>query len=116
MKPHPNSLVLPYLLRDLPGYEEGNSTNGAFVFRVWGVELRVIVSDGLGWDHVSVSLVDRCPTWDEMCAIKRKFFSDDECAVQFHPPKSEYVNCHPHTLHLWRKQGAAVELPPRECV
>ena len=116
MRSHPNSLVLPYLLRDLPGYEHGDSTNGAFIFRVWETKLRVIASDGGGWDHVSVSLADRCPTWEEMCAIKRKFFMPEECVVQFHPPESEYVNCHPNVLHLWRKQGAVVELPPRSFV
>ena len=38
-----------------------------------GATLRVLFSDGLGWDHVSVSLADRCPTWAEMCFIKDLF-------------------------------------------
>ncbi len=25
--------------------------------------------------------------------------------VQYHPRRSQYVNCHPHTLHLWRPMG-----------
>jgi hypothetical protein len=74
--------------------------------------LRVIASDGLGWDHVSVSLVDRCPTWDEMCFIKDQFWTEEECVIQFHPPKSEYVNCHPFCLHLWKKQGESIQTPP----
>jgi hypothetical protein len=74
--------------------------------------LRVIASDGEGWDHVSVSLSNRTPTWEEMCFIKDIFFRDDEAVIQFHPPKSEYVNFHPFCLHLWRKQDAEFPLPP----
>ena len=115
MRPHPNDLVLPYLVL-YPGVGFGDSTNGAFEFPIFEGFIRVIASDGLGWDHVSVSLVDRCPTWDEMQAIKEKFFEDEECVIQFHPPKSRYVNTHLFVLHLWRKQGIDVELPPQECV
>lgn len=65
------------------------------------------------WDHVSVSLPDnsRCPTWDEMCFIKNLFFRDDETVVQFHPKKSEYINNHPYTLHLWRPHAYDYSLP-----
>jgi hypothetical protein len=45
-----------------------------------------------GWDHVSVSLPNRCPNWQEMCFIKDVFFDAHECAMQLHPPKSENVN------------------------
>jgi hypothetical protein len=78
-----------------------------------GEKLSVIVSDGLGWDHVSVSLLHRhrCPTWEEMCYIKAQFFSEDETVVQFIPAKKEYVNIHPYCLHLWRKHGEEYELP-----
>ena len=81
-----------------------------------GPRLRVIISDGLGWDHVSVSLEDRCPTWAEMNLIKDMFFDPECCVVQFHPPQSVYVNNHVNVLHLWHKQGSTTELPPRECV
>ncbi len=30
----------------------------------------IVASWGGGWEHVSVSLPRRCPTWDEMCLIK----------------------------------------------
>ena len=77
-------------------------------------KLLCIVSDGMGWDHVSVSVPGayRCPTWEEMCSIKELFFRDDETVIQFHPTKDQYVNDHPHCLHLWRKQGLTHELPP----
>lgn len=90
--------------------EDGN--NGAFEVPVKGVKLRVIVSDGHGWEHVSVSTRGRCPTWQEMCAVKALFFKDEETVIQFHPPKSQYVNDHPYCLHLWRKQDAVYDLPP----
>jgi hypothetical protein len=77
-----------------------------------GVELAIIGSDGEGWEHVSVSTRKRCPNWPEMCFVKDLFWRDDECVVQFHPPKAEYVNCHPHCLHLWKPIGAEMHMPP----
>lgn len=74
--------------------------------------LRVQVSDGLGWDHVSVSLPDRCPTWEEMSYIKRLFFRGNECAMQLHPPESKHVNTHNFCLHLWRPQEEIIPMPP----
>ena len=55
-------------------------------------KLRIIASDGFGWEHVSVSRRDRCPTWEEMCQIKALFWDEDDCVIQYHPPRSEYVN------------------------
>lgn len=84
-------------------------------FRIYGPckkMLNVQASDGGGWDHVSVSLPSRCPTWEEMQYIKTLFWDDEDCVVQFHPPKSEYVNNHPYCLHLWKKQGCQYTTPP----
>ena len=69
-----------------------------------------------GWEHVSVSLPHRCPTWEEMCYVKNLFWRDDETVVQFHPKKSEYKNEHPYVLHMWKKMDHEYELPPGECV
>lgn len=77
---------------------------------------RIIASWGGGWDHVSVSLHDRCPTWDEMCWIKGVFWHEHESVIQYHPAKSEYVNCHPHCLHLWKPQNCVLRIPPHEFV
>ena len=74
------------------------------VFRLPG-GLLVIASDGLGWEHVSVSMENRCPTWEEMCKVKALFWDADDLVVQLHPPKGDYVNQHPFCLHLWRKAG-----------
>lgn len=54
---------------------------------------------------------DRTPTWAEMCKIKGIFWDDEDCVVQFHPPKSEYVNNHPHVLHLWRATNQLLPQP-----
>lgn len=64
------------------------------------------------WQHVSVSLENRCPNWEEMSYIKDLFWSNGETVVQFHPKKSEYVNNHPYVLHLWKKKDKEFELPP----
>lgn len=76
----------------------------------------VVFSWGMGWEHVSVAYPNRCPTWEEMCRVKNIFWSDDECVVQYHPPKADYVNFHPYCLHLWRKVGENYELPPKNFV
>ena len=70
--------------------------------------------DGFEWEHVSVALTDhrgkylkRLPTWDEMTFIKELFWDDQDCVIQIHPPRSEYVNLNPWVLHLWRGTGEA---------
>jgi hypothetical protein len=76
----------------------------------------VIMSSGIdnkyGWEHVSVSLAHRAPTWDEMCIVKSLFWEDDEWVVQFHPDKAFYVNFHAHCLHLWRPMRQRLPTPP----
>lgn len=96
----------------------GDSGNGCFKVYVAGRSFFVIASDGGGWEHVSVSPCNqkRCPTWEEMCAIKDMFFYPFECVVQYHPPESDYVNLHPHCLHLWRPTAAELPRPPKEFV
>ena len=76
----------------------------------------IIASWGGGWEHVSISLKKRCPTWDEMCMIKDIFWGEEECVVEYHPPKSQYVSIHPYCLHLWKKIGTDYELPPMQFV
>lgn len=92
-----------------------NPDEGAFLLPKQGKKdgkyFLCIVSSGMGWDHVSVSIPTerRTPTWEEMCYIKHVFFKDDEVVVQYHPAKSDYVNNHEYCLHLWRCQN--VEFP-----
>lgn len=86
--------------------------NGAFLLEGRKRALMIIASDGGGWEHVSVSLPDRCPTWDEMCAVKALFWDPDDCVMQLHPPASRHVNNHPNCLHLWRPVGIEIPQPP----
>jgi hypothetical protein len=81
-----------------------------------GTLLRCFASATLGWDHVSVSLSNRCPTWAEMEFVKRKFFKDEETAYQLHAPPSDHINVHPYCLHLWRPHDFVFPMPPRDLV
>lgn len=112
MYPEPNALIEPFRVR-MPGWPYLPGTNnGHFCCRYNGAVLHVMASDGGGWDHVSVSLSHRCPTWEEMCYVASLFFRDSETLVQFRAKRSEYVNYHPYCLHWWRRQAVEHELPP----
>jgi hypothetical protein len=99
------------------GSDSSYGFNGAFfVLGPCGKELKIIASDGMGWEHVSVSLRNRCPNWQEMCFVKGLFWDEEEAVMQLHPPKSDYVNYHPYCLHLWRPLDAVIPLPPSSMV
>ena len=75
-----------------------------------------------GWDHVSVRVEkrggisqSRTPTWEEMCLVKDLFWEEEDCVVQFHPPRSQYVN-NVDALHLWRHVDQAFPQPPTHLV
>lgn len=102
-------------------HSQAGDPAGLFVIKAkaaCGRPLKVIACadvELLGWEHVSVSLFNKpkeCPTWDEMCVVKDLFWDAEECVVQFHPPRSEYVNAHPGCLHLWRRTHADMPTPP----
>ena len=96
---------------------DGN--NGAF----WiespepGRRLALICSDGLGWERVSVHACRaegrqlRTPTWKEMAYVKDLCWDGEDVVMQLHPRKSEYVNQHPHVLHLWRPTHGLIPTP-----
>ena len=94
----------------------GDDHNGIFKVFVEKRSFFCIASNGGGWEHVSVSPCNKnrktCPTWEEMCAIKDMFFEPEEAVVQYHPPKSEYVDNHPYCLHLWRPTDGEIQRPP----
>lgn len=85
---------------------DGN--NGAFSIPypyVSSLEMKIIASDGDGWEHVSVSWPTRKPNWVEIDFVIRQFWGEGDVIVQFHPtpqgvPLAEPR--HPHTVHLWR--------------
>ena len=100
------------------GHYASNPGNlhGAFIIpSPFGTELK-IMSSGVDteymWEHVSISTPHRTPNWAEMCLVKDMFWGDEECVVQFHPPKSAYVNHHPHCLHLFRSMDKEMPMPP----
>lgn len=102
------------------GSDPQHGLNGAFVIQgPNGARLRIVASDGIhpdaqAWEHVSASCasMNRCPNWPEMCFVKDLFWDTEETVVQFHPPKSEYVNHHPTTLHLWKPRYVKIMTPP----
>ena len=126
MKKTPWLLVEP-CRKSFPGYESRyGDAFGAFAIPRHGVMLWVLVSDGEGaredlgddyaWDHVSVSVKDRCPTWEEMSYVKSLFFENSETVVQFHVPSDAHVNRHIYTLHMWRPLLVRIPRPPKDMV
>ncbi len=92
----------------------GDANNGMFMLKSPKdrSSIMVIISDGLGWEHVSISRQDKTPTWEEMCHIKDMIFDDDEVVIQYHPKKKDYVNMHQHCLHMWRPINEELPIPP----
>ena len=110
-----------YRVRSGPmGSGNNIGNNGAFIVRSLKKEfpfaIMCVVSDQDGWEHVSVtvggSAATRTPTWEEMCFIKELFWDEEDCVMQLHPPESDYINNHPHCLHLWRPIGVDIIRPP----
>lgn len=108
--------------RQLPGREtqSGDNLYGMFIIphqKIVDYFYLVMVSGGMGWEHISVSLqnkkkhVERCPTWGEMCYIKEMFFTDDTPVVQYHPKKEDYVSMHEFCLHLWHPTDQVLPIP-----
>ena len=78
--------------------------------------MAVIASWGMGWDHVSASFAATTPSWRQMNWLRAMFFRPDETVMQLHPADRDYVNHHPHCLHLWRPQAGEIPTPPRDLV
>lgn len=92
----------------------GDEQRGVFKIFIGGRSFYVIASVNMGWEHVSVSAKgkSRCPTWEEMCAVKNLFFAPEEVVMQLHPAQAEYVNVHPYCLHLWKPLLREIPTPP----
>lgn len=94
------------------GSDDSYGNCGLFIFFQDVFQVSCIASDGEGWEHVSVSVAKaECPDWNLMCIVKDLFWDAEDCVVQYHPPKSQYVNCHKYVLHLWRKTGFDFPVP-----
>lgn len=94
---------------------DGN--NGCFIINFGSDLLQCIASDGMGWEHVSITIrtknrmVYKVPDWEIMCMIKDMFWENEDTVIQYHPKKSEYVNNHPYVLHLWKPIGRELPVP-----
>jgi hypothetical protein len=108
-------LVEQWRKRDYPPFSEDGDAFGTFfiptgnkhpAYHPSGEESLIVIasSNDPDWHHVTVHLLHRCPTWEEMAFVKRAFFGDEVVAVQYHPKESEYINTHPFMLHLWSYQ------------
>ena len=91
---------------------------GFFIVPRKNKKLKCIASGGdeiTHWQHVSVSVMGNMkkalPNWTDMCAIKDLFWTLEDCVVQYHPPRSTYVDLNP-VLHLWRPDGQEFPMPP----
>lgn len=126
------------------GTSAADGNNGAFHVPSPepGWTLALICSDGNdldvpqadGWEHVSVHAYRpgqaqpkgftlssrrpqmRTPTWREMAYVKELCWDGEDVVIQYHPRRSEYVNNHPHVLHLWRPRHVTIPTPPPELV
>lgn len=115
------------------GSEPDAGNFGAFLIESCepGWMLALVCDDGLafeqitGWEHVSVRAYalagrntqrSRIPTWKEMCQVKELCWGPEAVVMQLHPAKSQYVDKHPHVLHLWRPIEGQIPLPPKELV
>lgn len=109
------------------GTTSADGNNGAFDIESPepGWRLALIGSDGsespeeptFQWEHISVHAYNaagrqRTPNWREMSYVKNLCWDDEDVVVQFHPRRSEYVNNHPHVLHLWRPRHVTLPTPP----
>jgi len=51
--------------------------------------------------HVSISRIDRYPSWDEILVIKNQLFGDTDVMMVL-PKQKDYVNIHNNIFHLWK--------------
>lgn len=82
---------------------EVDGWNGHFLVPLEGELWLVIISDGLGFKHLSVTNAQKkiLPGWNILTRLKDLFYGDDEWAVVYFPAKEEYIDDHPYCHHLW---------------
>ncbi len=94
----------------VPGYPKSTTENGAALIKPKG--LKIIWSNGMGWEHVSVSRRSRTPSYEDMDWVKRNWWSEDACVMQLHVAAKDHINHHPYCLHLWRPMNEVIPAPP----
>lgn len=76
------------------------------------VSLFVLSGRLQGWEYCQVTAPERCPTWDEMKAVKDLFWDAEDCCLQLHPPQSRYINKSVFSLWVWRPTDSEIPQPP----
>jgi hypothetical protein len=96
------------------GSTEVDGWNGHFLVPFDGEVWQVLISDGMGWRHLSASNAYKkmLPPWSVMCRLKEAFWGDQDWVVQFHPAKDDWINDHPFVLHLWQPLNEELPKPP----
>jgi len=95
--------------------EGQDGIGGTFYDKKSRTKLNFIMSWGAGWEHCSVSIstfYKRCPSWEQMCEVKNAFWNEDECCIEYHPAKKDYVNNHNYCLHIWKPINQEIPTPP----
>ena len=91
---------------------KNDGMGGKYYDKYTGKRLNFIFSYQMGWEHLSVSMPSRTPTWDQMCIMKDIFWNKNEACVEYHPREEDYVNNHKHCLHIWRPTHEPLPTPP----
>lgn len=67
------------------------------------------------WEHIMLNLEPhkRCASYEEMSALKEKFWRKNEVAIQVHPKKANYINIKQYALHLWRNKDIVPQAEAR---
>lgn len=119
MKSKPSKFLEQHRVKEGPLASDASfGNNGAFIIPHKSYQLAMIVSDGAGWEHVSVRRAKNCgddiPDWRTMQYVKELWWKDSETVMQIHPPKADYANRRPSVLHLWRPTDREIPRPPIE--
>lgn len=71
------------------------------VFRGGLILASVAIYDDQLWYHVSFSLKDRIPNYEQMAWVRWAIFASNLKVLQIFPPIDEHYSFHPNCLHLW---------------
>lgn len=71
----------------------------------------IVIREGLGWYHVSLSRRDRLPAYREMSLVKKHWIGDNRWAIHVFPEAHNHVNIHETCLHLWHCLEPGFKLP-----
>lgn len=51
--------------------------------------------------HASIAHPYRYPTWEEIVAVRDRWFGPDTECVMVIPRRTDYVKAYPHAFHVW---------------